>query len=50
MGAIVGADSDPITGPKKKVCNIEKKRVQVYSHSMITFWLDGKYYELRFYK
>lgn len=50
MGAIVGADTDPITGVKKKVCNIEKKRVQVYSHSMMTFWLDGKYYELRFYK
>ena len=50
MGAIVGADSDPITGPKKKVCQVEKKRVQVYSYSMMTFWLDGKYYELRFYK
>ena len=50
MGALVGADTDPITGVKKRVCNIEKKRVQVYSHSVMTFWLDSKYYELRFYK
>ena len=50
MGAIVGADTDPIHGVKKKVCNIEKKRVQVYSHSIISFYLDGNKYELRFYK
>ena len=50
MGALVGADTDALHGVKKKVCNIEKKRVQVYSHSVMTFWLDSKYYELRFYK
>jgi len=50
VGAIAGANTDPIEGTKKKVCNIEKKRVQVYSHSVMTFWLDSKYYELRFYK
>ena len=50
FGAIAGANTDPITGVKKKVCNIEKKRVQVYSHSVITFWLSGDKYELRFYK
>ena len=50
MGAIVGADTDPIHGVKRKECKVEKKRVQVYSHSVMTFWLDSKYYELRFYK
>ena len=50
FGAIAGANTDPIHGVKKKVCNVEKKRVQVYSHSVMTFWLDSKYYELRFYK
>jgi len=50
VGAIAGAGVDPIDGVKKKVCNIEKKRVQVYSHSVITFWLSGDKYELRFYK
>lgn len=50
VGAIAGAGVDPIDGVKKKVCNIEKKRIQVYSHSVITFWLSGDKYELRFYK
>lgn len=50
MGALVGADTDPITGVKKRVCNIEKKRVQVYSYSIISFYIDGDKYELRFYK
>lgn len=50
FGAIAGANTDPITGIEKKVCKVEKKRVQVYSHSLITFWLSGDKYELRFYK
>jgi len=50
FGAIAGANTDPIHGVKKKVCKVEKKRIQVYSHSVMTFWLDSKYYELRFYK
>lgn len=50
VGAIAGAGVDPIDGVKKKVCNIEKKRIQVYSHSMMTFWLSDEKYQLRFYK
>ena len=50
FGALAGANTDPIHGVKKRVCNVEKKRVQVYSHSVITFWLSGDKYELRFYK
>jgi len=50
FGALAGANTDPIHGVKKKVCKVEKKRIQVYSHSLITFWLSGDKYELRLYK
>jgi uncharacterized protein YcfJ len=50
FGALAGANVDPIEGVKKKKCTYEKKKVEVYSHSVIKFWLSGKKYELRFYK
>ena len=53
-GAIIGGNKDK--GPKgyttQTVCNKEQrykeKTKEVYSHSTITFWLDGKKRTLKF--
>ena len=54
IGGILGHNNSKATGGTRQVCNIEtrynEKRVEVYSHSVVTFRHNGKMYSLQFQK
>ena len=54
LGGIVGHNNSTATGGSRQVCNIETRynesRVEVYSHSIVTFMHNGRQYSVRFQK
>ena len=54
LGGILGHDSSTATGGTQRVCNVQtrynEEAVTVYSHSVVTFYHEGKQYKLRFQK
>lgn len=54
LGGIIGHNSSKATGGTQRVCQTETRYEEqsetVYSHSTISFYLDGKEYNVKFYK
>lgn len=54
IGGMLGHNNSKATGGTQRICNIETRyeesRQTVYSHSIVTFWNNGKQYQLRFQK
>ena len=54
IGGMLGHNNSNATGGTKRVCNIQtrynEESVTVYSHSVVTFYHEGKQYKLRFQK
>ena len=54
LGGMLGHSNSKSTGGTRQVCNIETRynesRVEVYSHSVVTFRHNGKMYSLKFQK
>lgn len=54
IGGILGHNNSKATGGTKTVCQIETRYEEevkrVYSHSIVTFWYDGKQYQQTFKK
>ena len=54
IGGILGHNSSKATGSTKRVCSVETRyeesREEVYSHSTIQFFLNGREHRLRFKK
>ena len=54
LGGIIGHNSSKATGGTQRVCTTETRYEEqsetVYSHSTISFYLDGKEYNVKFYK
>jgi len=54
LGGIIGHNNSKATGGTKRVCQTETRYEEqsetVYSHSIISFYLDGKEYNVKFYK
>jgi uncharacterized protein YcfJ len=54
MGGAIGHDKSDATGGMKRVCQIEtryeEETKRVYSHSIVTFWHEGKQYQQSFKK
>ena len=54
LGGILGHNSSTATGGTQRVCNVQtrynEEAVTVYSHSVVTFYHEGKQYKLRFQK
>ena len=54
LGGMLGHSNSKATGGTRQMCNIETRynesRVEVYSHSVVTFRHNGKMYSLQFQK
>ena len=54
LGGIIGHNNSNATGGTRRVCNIQTRYneevVEVYSHSVVTFYHNGRQYSLRFKK
>ena len=54
LGGIIGHNNSNATGGTRRVCNIQTRYneevVEVYSHSVVTFYHNGRQYKLRFQK
>lgn len=54
LGGMLGHSNSNATGGTKRVCQIETRYdeevIEVYSHSIVTFYHNGKQYNLRFQK
>ena len=54
IGGMLGHNNSDATGGTKRVCNVQtrynEESVTVYSHSVVTFYHEGKQYKLRFQK
>ena len=54
IGGMLGHNNSNATGSTQRVCNTEirynEESRTIYSHSHITFWYEGKQYNLRFKK
>ncbi len=54
LGGMIGHNNSDATGGTKRVCKVETRynesSAQVYSHSVVTFFSNGKQYSLRFNK
>ena len=54
LGGIIGHNNSNATGGTRRVCNVQTRYneevVEVYSHSVVTFYHNGRQYSLRFKK
>jgi uncharacterized protein YcfJ len=54
LGGIIGHNSSNATGGMQRVCEIQTRYneeiIEVYSHSVVTFYHNGRQYSLRFQK
>ena len=54
IGGMLGHNNSNITGGTKRVCEVQtrynEESVTIYSHSVVTFYHEGKQYKLRFQK
>ena len=54
IGGLLGHQNSNATGGMQRVCNIQTRYneevVEVYSHSVVTFYHNGRQYSLRFQK
>lgn len=54
LGGMIGHNNSNATGGTQRVCNVQtrynEESVTVYSHSVVTFYHEGKQYKLRFQK
>jgi len=54
LGGMLGHSNSNATGGTQRVCNIQTRYneevVEVYSHSVVTFYHNGRQYSLRFQK
>jgi len=54
LGGIIGHNNSNATGGTQRVCNVQTRYneevVEVYSHSVVTFYHNGRQYSLRFQK
>ena len=54
LGGIIGHNKSNATGGTQRVCNVQTRYneevVEVYSHSVVTFYHNGRQYSLRFQK
>ena len=54
LGGIIGHNNSNATGGTKRVCEVQtrynEESVTIYSHSVVTFYHEGKQYKLRFQK
>ena len=54
LGGIIGHNNSDATGGTRRVCNVQTRYneevVEVYSHSVVTFYHNGRQYKLRFQK
>ena len=54
LGGMIGHNNSNATGGMQRVCNIQTRYneevVEVYSHSVVTFYHNGRQYKLRFQK
>ena len=54
IGGLLGHQNSNATGKTKRVCEIQTRYneevVEVYSHSVVTFYHNGRQYSLRFQK
>ncbi|MGB2427845.1 MAG: glycine zipper 2TM domain-containing protein, partial [Alteromonas sp.] len=54
IGGIIGHNNSNATAGTQRVCNVQtrynEESVTVYSHSVVTFYHEGKQYKLRFQK
>jgi len=54
LGGIIGHNNSNATGGVQRVCNIQTRYneevVEIYSHSVVTFYHNGRQYKLRFQK
>ena len=54
LGGIIGHNNSNATGGTRRVCNVQTRYneeiIEVYSHSVVTFYHNGRQYSLRFQK
>lgn len=54
LGGMLGHQNSTATGGTKRVCEVQtrynEESVTIYSHSVVTFYHEGKQYKLRFQK
>ena len=54
IGGMLGHNNSNATGGTKRVCEVQtrynEESVTIYSHSVVTFYHEGKQYKLRFQK
>jgi uncharacterized protein YcfJ len=54
LGGIIGHNNSSATGGTRRVCNVQTRYneevIEVYSHSVVTFYHNGRQYKLRFQK
>ena len=54
LGGIIGHNNSNATGGTQRVCNVQTRYneeiIEVYSHSVVTFYHNGRQYSLRFQK
>ena len=54
LGGMIGHNNSNATGGVQRVCQLQtrynEESVTVYSHSVVTFYHEGKQYKLRFQK
>ena len=54
LGGIIGHNNSNATGGTRRVCEVQtrynEESVTIYSHSVVTFYHEGKQYKLRFQK
>ena len=54
LGGMIGHNNSNATGGTQRVCQLQtrynEESVTVYSHSVVTFYHEGKQYKLRFQK
>ena len=54
VGGIIGHNNSNATGGTRRVCDVQTRYneevVEVYSHSVVTFYHNGRQYKLRFQK
>ena len=54
LGGMIGHNNSNATGGTRRVCEVQtrynEESVTIYSHSVVTFYHEGKQYKLRFQK
>ena len=54
LGGMIGHNNSNATGGTRRVCEVQTRYneevIEVYSHSVVTFYHNGKKYQLRFQK